>query len=105
MDYKNGVPMDPRSPDHARDDMPDWFLKELDQREKDHEAQTSGAACALIEGFQEIRKEAGKHNCYYCGHFNRENDTCRVAKPPSRPPTFIIVHGCKQFWPEDDIPF
>lgn len=105
MDYKNGVPVEPRSPDHAVDDIPDWFLAELDARHKTEDTQLFHKTAAVIAEVSDIIDEIRKHNCFYCGHFNRKNDTCRIAKPPSRPPTFIIVHGCKQFWPEDDIPF
>jgi hypothetical protein len=89
----------------ARNDIPDWFLKQLETREDEAEQQYHGKTLSLFtEMFGDV-KSFGERNCFYCGHFNRENDTCRLAPQAGRPPTFIIVHGCAKWWHEDDIPY
>lgn len=89
----------------ARNDIPDWFNLELDQRNNNLLDQFKGTLVEVLNGIFERHKEGFHHNCFYCGHFNRENDTCRLAPQSGRPPTFIIVHGCSKWWHEDDIPY
>jgi len=89
----------------AKDYIPDWFLGEIDNAWHVENAQVKGHMSGIITDLTARIALARHRNCFYCLHFDHRNDQCMIAKPPSRPPTFVLVHGCRNHFPEDEIPF
>jgi hypothetical protein len=89
----------------AKDYIPDWFLKEQDEGRAAVQTAIAGMTAAINDDLLEVIVAAKHRNCFYCMHFQHADDVCLVARPPSRPPTFILVHGCRSYHHEDNIPY
>lgn len=89
----------------AKDHIPDWFLKEQDAGRADVQTAITGMTSAINDDLFDVIVAAKHRNCFYCMHFRHEDDACLIARPPSKPPTFILVHGCRSYHHEDNIPY